>query len=301
MERPSGSRPHTIAYEKLAFDDPELDSNEGTVTPTTPPSWPPSSRQRHPRRLLSTLWLCARIVFILASILAWAASLWLTHLASRDLDRARSLIPDSSTSNGNHPKPAYLDEDPPRHHEILTAGFIPGGTLPVPGYGLGYNTSYCNGWVDPEGAKVRDCVLDPSQGGWIHQRCHDPELLAEWLRLPDFGWYLDPHRMQQIPQEKVWAAEIPGGVNTTLYTALDFHIQHCKFVMRLRIKNGMRKNRGLGYIPLDPGHMYHCLHLMTEENTAEAKSSELTQVILGKFGGGTEGFGLGGECYMPYL
>jgi hypothetical protein len=291
MEKSSSSRPYNDGYGKLALDDPELDSDEGTVTPTV-------FTNRYKRRTFcSSLWLCARVVFITAAIVAWAASMWLTHLASRELVRARALI---SQPRENH-CPTHADKDPLNNHEIITTGFIPGATLPVPGYGMVYNTSYCNGWKDPEGAKARGCVLDPSQGGWVHQLCHDPELLEEWLSLPDFGWYLDSKRKQHVPQEKIWAADIPGGVETTLYTAQDFHVQHCKFVMRLRVKNGMRKNRGLGYLPLDPSHMYHCIHLMTELNTLEAKSTELTQVILGKFGGGTEGFGLAGECYMPVV
>jgi hypothetical protein len=117
------------------------------------------------------------------------------------------------------------------------------------------------------------------------------------MKLPDFGWYLDPKKEHRIPQHRVWAADIPGGVLTTMYTPQDFHIKHCAFVMRLRIKHTTRRNRGLGYLPLDPGHMNHCVHLMTEE----ANPKELTQVVLGNFGGGTSGFGLAGECYMPIL
>ncbi|KAK5996705.1 hypothetical protein PT974_02045 [Cladobotryum mycophilum] len=278
MEGPSRSRPD---YEKVSNNDLELESDEGTVTPTT--SWP---RRRKQRTLLSTLWLCTRVVLIAASVIAWAASLWLTHLAGRELGQARGLV----TDLGQEAKP---------EHKTPAHAFITGATLPAAGYGLVYNTSYCNGWEDPEGAKARGCVLDPTQGGWIHELCHDPALVKEWLKLPDFGWYLDPKKKQRISQEKVWAADIPGGVMTELYTAMDFHVQHCQFVMRLRIKHAMRKNRGLGYIPLDPSHMTHCLGLMTEEGLSEHKKKELTQVVLGKFGGGTEGFGLGGECYMP--
>ncbi|RFU72110.1 hypothetical protein TARUN_10153 [Trichoderma arundinaceum] len=299
MEVLSGSRPGNGAYEKVALTDPELDSDQGTTTPT---NWPYGLRRRHPRTLLSTLWLCTRVVFITASVAAWAASMWLVYLTSQELGQARSLITNittvasttttTTTSNEHRPHPHT-------HQETHNIGFIPGGTLPVAGYGFVYNTSYCNGWEDPQGAKARGCVLDPTQGGWVHELCHDPGLLREWMKLPDFGWYLDPKRKHRIPQEKVWAADIPGGVMTPLYTVMDFHVQHCKFVMRLRIKHAMRKNRGLGYIPLDPSHTLHCLNLITEEATPETKAKELTKVILGVFGGGTEGFGLGGECYMP--
>lgn len=303
MDRASRSRPKNEAYEAVAGSDPELDSDEGTVIPTALSSGSRSLGRRRPCTVASTLWLFTRIVLTTASAIAWAASLWLTHLASRELAQARSLIPDLSSNiahlNNSRPSACGAADTASSHPGVLTTGFIKGATLPVPGYGLVYNTSYCNGWADPSGAKARGCVLDPSQGGWVHRLCHDPALLDEWMSLPDFGWYLDPKRKQRIPQDRVWAADIPGGVRTPLYTAWDFHIEHCKFVMRLRIKNGMRRTTGLGYLPLDPGHMNHCIHLMTEINTPEKKSRELTKVVLGEFGGGTEGFGLAGECYMP--
>ncbi|KAI1820009.1 hypothetical protein F4861DRAFT_94908 [Xylaria intraflava] len=308
MEKASASgRPVHDAYEKVALSDseldgdiPELESNQDTVTT----GWEAGQHRRRPRTILSTLWICARFVFIASSVFAWGASLWLTHRASVEIARAQALLPNQSSTT---PTSSHISHDSSGsssnhkitnpHHDSLNTIFIPGGRLPVAGYGLAYNTTYCNGWEDPEGAKARGCVLDPSQGGWVHELCHDPSILKEWLELPDFGWYLDSKREQRIPQDRVWAADIPGGVNTTMYTAQNFHIQHCKFVMRLRVKHTTRRNRGLGYLPLDPSHMNHCIHLMTEE----ADPNEMTQVILGKFGGGTEGFGLGGECYMPIL
>ncbi|KAE9373179.1 hypothetical protein N431DRAFT_557358 [Stipitochalara longipes BDJ] len=293
MERLSANRPYDAAYEKVAVSDHELDSDDGSITPTTTvPIRTHSLRRRKRDKLLSTLWLCTRILFLGASIAAWATSLWVTHLASRELGRARSLITDVGPSSS----PECIKENPPVPHDTLTSSFILGGTLPVPGYGLVYNTSYCNGWADPEGAKARGCVLDSSQGGWIHELCHDPALLDEWLKLPDFGWY-DEYK-HPISQERLWAGDIPGGPLAEFYTSKNFHVQHCKFVMKLRIKNGMRKNRGLGYIPLDPGHMNHCVELMT---APKPDPKELTKVVFGQFGGGTAGFGLASECYMPLL
>jgi hypothetical protein len=314
-----GSRPSNDKYEKVLASDPELESNSQRTEDeddSIVPKWDHAYRKRS---LLSIVWLCMRAALIVASIIAWGASLWLTHLATIELGKARALIPHSPattitrpaktvTVTANLPIPTQNDHKADDHdnkghkitnpnHESLNTMFIPGGQLPVAGYGLAYNTSYCNGWSDPEGAQARGCVLDPSQGGWVHELCHDPELRAEWLRLPDFGWWLDAQRTQPIPQERIWAADIPGGVHTEVFTPQAFHIEHCKFVMRLRVKHTTRRNRGLGYLPLDPGHMYHCLHIMTEDDDPTA----LTKVVLGEFGGGTSGFGLGGECYMPIL
>ncbi|CAJ2508450.1 Uu.00g134760.m01.CDS01 [Anthostomella pinea] len=313
MEKTTSPRPATDTYQKVSLSDTDLEgesprrssSDEGTPTPT----WDKGYRRRKPRTILSTIWLFARALFIIVGISTWAASLWVVHEATGDMERARSLLllakeatavpstphANSHDSSSSSSKSGHKITNP--HHDSLNTMFIPGGTLPVAGYGLAYNTTYCNGWTDPAGAIERGCVLDPLQGGWVHELCHDAALTKEWLSLPDFGWYLDAERTHKVPQDRVWAADIPGGVDTTLYTVLDFHAQHCKSVMTLRIKHTTRRNKGLGYLPLDPGHMNHCIHLMTE--TPNPK--ELTQVVLGKFGGGTEGFGLAGECYMPIL
>jgi hypothetical protein len=111
-------------YEKLTLSDPELDSDQETITPRV-------LRQGKAQRIFPTLWLLAHIVFIAVSVVAWSASLWLTHLTSSELGRARSLALEPSSSN--------------------VLGFIPGGSLSVPGYGLIYNTSYCYGWQGRRG------------------------------------------------------------------------------------------------------------------------------------------------------
>ena len=97
---------------------------------------------------------------------------------------------------------------------------------------------------------------------------------------------------------RLWAGDIPGGPLAEMYTSKKFHVQHCKFVRRLRIKNGMQKNRGLGYILLDPCHMNCCLEMMT---VPKVNPKELIKVVFGQFGGGRTGFGLASEWCMPLL
>lgn len=261
-------------YAKLTITRADLDSDQETITLRSP-------RQDTVRRLSSMLWLVARIVFIAIGVITWSTSVWLNHLTSTELGRA---LPHISLSGSSR-----------------IPGFIPGGSLSVPGHGLIYNTSYCNGWEDPEGARSRGCILDLSQGGWVHELCHDPDLLAEWMTLPDFGWYLDANRTQRIPQERIWASDIPGGVNTMIYTSLAYHIEHCRFVFRLRIENSMRKNRGVGYLELAPSHLNHCLRQITIMDTPAFRESEVVEVIWGMFASGRGAFGYGGECYMPIL
>ncbi|KAF3799123.1 hypothetical protein GCG54_00015304 [Colletotrichum gloeosporioides] len=80
--------------------------------------------------------------------------------------------------------------------------FLSGGHANVPDYGLVYNHTYCNGLKDPEGAKQRGCVFDPTAGGWIHHLCLDAELRDWWFSMSDFVWYEDFNRTKPISQEQ---------------------------------------------------------------------------------------------------
>lgn len=217
------------------------------------------------RRVLAC-WSVLRILCICLFLATWVPTILLNLKTSGMLTAARRTM---------------FDPDMPK--------FLPGGHLTIPGWGMIYNQSYCNGLADPRGAIERGCVLDPMQGGWIHKSCHDPELTEEFINLPDFGWYLDVNLTQPIPQEKVWAADI--GDNKYLYTRDNFHWRHCEFVMMSTLKNGLSRARNLGFLALDPSHTLHCYDRIVNYNTPELRN-ETEIVYLG-------GFTLGGECYQP--
>jgi len=142
-------------YEKLAANKMNLDCDEE--------SFASLQRSSHKRLCLlfpfPTLWPFLRCVALGACAVEWFAAIAVTWAASKTLIKI--------------PQP----------------GFLPGGNLSIPGYGLVYRQSYCNGWANPQGARERCCVLYSLQGGWVHELCTNPELLEEWKAKPDFGWY----------------------------------------------------------------------------------------------------------------
>jgi hypothetical protein len=160
------------SYEKLAVGEMDLNCDEETLA-----SLQSSSRKRSCASFPS-FWPLLRFVALGACAVGWFAALAITWTASKTLIKS--------------PQP----------------GFLPGGNLSVPGYGMVYRQSYCNGWADPQGARERGCILDSLQGGWIHELCTNPELLEEWKAMPDFGWYWDEERTQRISQEQVYAGEV---------------------------------------------------------------------------------------------
>lgn len=160
------------SYEKLPANETDLNSDEDTIISTK------RSLLHCSCTPLSSLWPYVRIILLATCAAGWLTAIAITWTTSKDLIR----IPEQ--------------------------GFIPGGNLSVPGYGMVYSDDYCNGWADPEGARRRGCILDSMQGGWIHELCTNPELLEEWTAMPDFGWYLDEERTQRIPQSQVYAGNV---------------------------------------------------------------------------------------------
>ncbi|ETS85551.1 hypothetical protein PFICI_03576 [Pestalotiopsis fici W106-1] len=127
----SGSGKH----EKVLERDPELESNNertGDEDESIVPRWDQGYRKQS---LASIVWLCICVTLIVVSIIAWGASLWLTHLATVELKKAGALSPHSDhTANG--PEITGL-KTTNSNHESLNTMFIPGGQLHVAGYGLG--------------------------------------------------------------------------------------------------------------------------------------------------------------------
>jgi hypothetical protein len=131
--------------------------------------------------------------------------------------------------------------------------------------------------------------MDPMQGGWIHKLCTDPELLEEFAKFGDFGWYLDLKKTMPISQERVWAADI--GDHENVFVIDDFHWHHCEFVIKSSLKNALPHNRPVGFLTLNPDHVFHCYERVANWNTPELRNgTEIVRLF---------GFTLRGECYMP--
>src|SRR4051812_906864 len=93
-----------------------------------------------PSRFRRTLYSVLQFVLGLVVCLSLVGALCQARLAANQLARI-STIP---VSQGLH-KPSFLHT-----------------THPLPeGFGLVYNSSYCNGVKDPQGARQKGCVFDP--------------------------------------------------------------------------------------------------------------------------------------------
>ncbi|WQF84148.1 hypothetical protein CDEST_09162 [Colletotrichum destructivum] len=174
-------------------------------------------------------------------------------------------------------KPEHDHDHASHEHEHPNSGGAR-QLLHVPGYRLAYNSSYCNGVNDPEGARSRGCVFDPVHGGWVHRLCHDEELYNQFTTKNNWDWYLDENRTQPIAQEAVWRGE--GGGRT--YTRDDFHFRHCEFIIKSLFKNGVGKAKPLGFKVLDVGHLDHCLDRLINSNTFEIRNAYTEEVVWTK-------------------
>lgn len=235
------------SYEKAPLSDLDLSSDDGTLTPSHHQTTK-QSKISHVRNVLGAT--CLLVFFV-----SWASSIILAFRATGELSRAGHILFPNS-------RPSYVS----------------GAHLDAPHFGLLYNSSYCNGLKDPSGARERGCVLDPVAGGWIHKECSDPDLLTEFLKLPDFGWYLDENRTQPISQADVFAGRTGG--RKILYTVDDYHFRHCEFSLRSLIRNSVRRDVGLGFLLLDHEHMNHCMERVTYFNSPEIRQHPDETVVL---------------------
>jgi hypothetical protein len=143
------------------------------------------------------------------------------------------------------------------------------GDLQVPGYKLAYNTSYCRGVEDPDGAHARGCRLDPVHGGWIPILCSDEELYRDFTSKFDWKWYSDENRTTSISQAAVWQ----GQAGRRTYTVDDYHYRHCEYILKTLIRSHVSQTTADGYKVLDFPHLEHCLDRLINYNTPEIRKS----------------------------
>ncbi|KAJ0163935.1 hypothetical protein CTA2_2085 [Colletotrichum tanaceti] len=173
--------------------------------------------------------------------------------------------------------------------------------LQVPGYELKYNATYCDeSAANPSDAPSHGCVLDRVQGGWVPEVCSDRELREAWDAMPDFGWWLDEARTQNISQERVYRAG-PDVAGRSVYTGVNYHLHHCVAVMRLRNKNSLRRDRGLTYHMLSHHHIEHCFDRFLDWLTPEGINitKKPTEIRFSSAGVVDNKDERTAECYVP--
>jgi hypothetical protein len=154
--------PLKSGYHSLSSDSHDSDSDSDLSNA--------AAQEQQPNGLAKSPWTLIPTTLALVCLLTWIPLVLFAWKATTELALARQL----------------LVPPPPQQQQDVGYTFIPGGYAKVPGYGLVFNHTYCDGIRDPEGAKQRGCVFDPGQGGWIHRACQDPEVLEWWMSLPEW-------------------------------------------------------------------------------------------------------------------
>ncbi|KAJ4394907.1 hypothetical protein N0V93_004127 [Gnomoniopsis smithogilvyi] len=187
------------SYNKLLGSDHDTYVNNEETTPalrssTTPRSWSFT--------IITLGWAVA-----LLSCATYATTSWHT---AKELDAIHELLQQSLTTSSNppiHVNGTASPHQPTWDHTIPSNTVINIDGVEIQGYRLGYNASYCGEMTNPAGASALGCVLDRVQGGWIPEICSDSELREVWDAMPEFRWYLDEARTQEVPQERVYRGD----------------------------------------------------------------------------------------------
>lgn len=250
------------------------------------------------------LWFSSVVVVsFISTIIYSAAFVVVSWRASKNLDEIQQLAHQNLGANTAILK--HLNEGKLQEGSLLIPPFAAPQTVTIDGveisgYRLKYNASYCDEFNDPAGAAARGCVLDRVQGSWVPEVCSDWELREAWEQMPEFNWYLDEARTIKVPQERVYRgdADLMG---RSLYTDVNYHINHCIAVMRLRNKNSLRRNRGLTYHMLSDMHIEHCydrfLDWLTPEGIKVTKKP--TEIRFSSAGVVWNKDEKTSECYVP--
>ncbi|KAK2049012.1 hypothetical protein LZ31DRAFT_572851 [Colletotrichum somersetense] len=150
------------------------------------------------------------------------------------------------------------------------------GILHLPGWRLAYNSSYCNGFHDPDGARARGCVFDPVQAGWVHGLCVDKELVENFINSHQWEWYDD----ELLTQRAIHDMVLRGFGNKDAFTIDDFHFRHCEYIMKLLFRSVIRQSRGIGLLALQEEHLEHCLDILINKNTPELRNAWNEHVVF---------------------
>lgn len=180
----------------------------------------------------------------------------------------RTLDPSSSLSHSNH-----------ANHE----SDVGHGMLHIPGLRLAYNSSYCNGIEDPEGARARGCIFDPIQTGWMPGPCVDMELTNEFIATHEWKWFDDEALTKPNTQEAV----LRGYGSASAFTVDDYHFRHCEYILKQLIKNHVTQAPAVGFKGLDKEHLEHCVDRLINYNTPDIRNAWTEHVVWAG----------SGECY----
>ncbi len=113
----------------------------------------------------------------------------------------------------------------------------------------------------PSEAQSRGCHFDITSFSWLPPACHDDDLVAEFLALERWEWFLDPAGTQSIPLE-----EVERGEMAQMYVSWKYHLAHCVFMWQ-KLHRAVDKGQVIDAYIGNYHHTSHCGHmLMKAEN-----------------------------------
>lgn len=120
----------------------------------------------------------------------------------------------------------------------------------------------------PAEAIERGCRFDAMSFSWLPLQCFDSQLVAEFLALRDWHWYLD-----STGRQEVLANEVKLGTHDQLFVTWEYHLNHCTYMWKKLHRAILQDGPIDGYIG-NYNHTLHCAEVLvgdgvplTEKNT----------------------------------
>lgn len=136
----------------------------------------------------------------------------------------------------------------------------------------------------PSTAREANCTFDIMSFSWLPQACADLDLIAEFLAVQNWTWWMDKDRTSAISLE-----DVSRGDYDELFVTREYHMYHCTYMWRKLHRGLLRaeeysKERGVidTYIG-SYGHTEHCEMMllgMEKDHGAIDKNATDTAILL---------------------
>ena len=122
----------------------------------------------------------------------------------------------------------------------------------------------------PTSALAANCSFDPLSFSWLPAPCYDSELIASFLALKDWAWYLHPspsthnltHAVTNRYPTPVPYATVLSGTHHHMYVSREFHLYHCTYMWRKMHRAWARGGPMDSYVG-NYSHTGHCEGVLT--------------------------------------
>lgn len=111
----------------------------------------------------------------------------------------------------------------------------------------------------PSSAVSAGCRFDPMSFSWLPPSCYDAKLIASFLAIKPWQWYLNSSDAQPVPFEMV-----QQGIHDYLWVTREFHLFHCTYQWR-KMHRAVLQGKPLDTYVGNYSHTEHCEYVLTKE------------------------------------